>query len=93
MSEPRLIKIYKSRRKLDMYLYVDFRDDLSRVPDTLLQQFGTPEFAFSISLTAERKLARANPAEVLAQIESSGFYLQMPPTDGGVDAEIRRSAH
>ena len=92
MSKKRLIKIYKTRRKQDMYLFVDFQDDLSRVPEALLEQFGTPEFALSITLTVERRLANANAAEVLEQIEAGGYYLQMPPADGGVDAEIRRSA-
>ena len=92
MSETRLVKIYKTRRKRDMYLYVDFRDDLSRVPEALMNEFGAPEFAFSITLTTERKLARADAATVLEQIEIKGYYLQMPPTDGGVEAQIRRSA-
>jgi len=89
---PRLIKVYKTRRKPDMYLYVDFREDLQRVPEALLAQFGTPELALSITLTPTRRLARADAAEVLSGIETAGYYLQMPPPDGGVDAEIKRSA-
>ena len=40
---PRLVKVYKTRRKPDMYLYVDFAEDLGRVPESLLEQFGVPE--------------------------------------------------
>ena len=87
----RLVKVYKTKRKPDMYLYVDFAEDLGRVPDTLLEQFGVPELALSLSLTAGRKLARAEATTVLEAIAESGYFLQMPPTDGGVDAEIDRA--
>lgn len=87
-----MVKVYKSRRKADAYLYVDFKNDLSGVPDALLQQFGEPELALSLNLTATRKLAQADPREVLQQIESQGFYLQLPPPDGGVDAAIQRGS-
>ncbi len=88
MKSERMVKVYKSGRKADTYLYVDFKKDLSGVPDALLQQFGEPELALSLNLTATRKLAQADPQEVLRQIESQGFYLQLPPPDGGVDAAI-----
>ena len=89
-SKARLVKVYKSRRKADMYLYVDFSEDLRRVPDTLLSQFGTPELALSLTLTPARRLAKAEAAAVLGAIDEAGYFLQMPPTDGGVDAEIER---
>lgn len=69
-----------------MYLYVDAESDLSRVPGPLLERFGRPVEALSLLLTADRPLARADAARVLACIEDDGFYLQMPPAvdDGGV---------
>ena len=92
-NEPaRLVKIYKSLRKPDSYLYVDFSEDLSRVPETLLSQFGELELTLSLSLNPSRKLAQADAAEVLSNIEANGYYLQMPPSDGGVDEVIRRAA-
>ncbi len=90
-ASPRLVKVYKTRRKPDMYLYVDFADDLGRVPESLLAQFGTPELALSLSLTPDKKLARAEASDVLEAIVEAGYFLQMPPTDGGVDAEIERT--
>ncbi len=89
--DKRLIKVYKTARKPDMYLYVDFTEDLTRVPDALLEQFGNPELALSLTLTASRKLASADAVAVLEQISTSGYYLQMPPDEGGVDAVIARS--
>lgn len=64
---------------MDMYLYVDAKDDLTPVPDELLSQFGKPVEALSLMLTATRKLARADAARVLERIEEQGFYLQLPP--------------
>lgn len=87
-GEGRLVKVYKTRRKADLYLYVDFREDLSRVPEELLTRFGRPELALSLTLSATRKLARADAAEVLSRIETAGYYVQLPPTEGGVDATI-----
>ena len=91
MTSARLVKVYKTKRKADMYLYVDFAEDLGRVPDSLLERFGRPELALSLSLTTGKKLARAEAKDVLEAINENGYFLQMPPTDGGVDAEIERS--
>ena len=77
----REVRVYRSSRKQEMYLYVDAETDLDRVPEELLRRFGRPIEALSLTLTAERKLARADPARVLECIESDGFYLQMPPVD------------
>ena len=75
----RLVRIYKSPRKQDMYLYVDYTQGLTRVPQALLDRFGEPKEALSLELTPQRSLARANAEQVLNQIESAGYYLQLPP--------------
>lgn len=74
-----LCNIYKSRRKEETYLYVSLKDDLSKVPEVLLETFGRPELVTKLIITAERKLARADVTKVLAAIEEKGFYLQLPP--------------
>jgi uncharacterized protein YcgL (UPF0745 family) len=89
-AKTRLVKVYKTRRKADLYLYVDFSEDLARVPDALLERFGHPELALSLALAPGRTLARVNAAEVLSAISENGYFLQMPPADGGVEAVIRR---
>ena len=81
MSAVKLVKIYKTRRRLDMYLYVDHSEDLARVPADLLERFGTPELAMTLKLTPDRKLARAAAEQVLTALDTQGFYLQMPPPD------------
>lgn len=75
----RHVRVYRSSRKQDMYLYVDAGDDLTAVPEALLTQFGKPVEALSLMLTAERALAHADAARVLESIADQGFYLQLPP--------------
>jgi uncharacterized protein YcgL (UPF0745 family) len=62
-----------------MYLYVDMREDLGRVPAGLLEQFGKPQLSMKMALDSERKLARADIKKVFQEIDEKGFYLQMPP--------------
>jgi len=81
----RVVRVYKSPRRAEMYLYVDFREDLARVPAPLLERFGAPESVLTLKLDAARRLARADAAQVLAQIERVGYYLQMPPPAAGSD--------
>jgi len=69
--------IYRSNRKVDTYLYLADKDDFSILPENLLGVFGVPEFSFSFELTLEKKLARENTSEVLANLESQGYHLQL----------------
>lgn len=75
-----ICSVYRSSLIDEMYLYVDKKNDLARVPETLLASFGKPVLAMTLALYPERKLARAEIAKVLEAIAHNGFYLQMPPT-------------
>jgi uncharacterized protein YcgL (UPF0745 family) len=77
----RICSIYKSPRKNEMYLYVLKGEELSRVPEQLLAAFGPPALAFSMVLTPERSLAREDIHKVLANLDSQGYHLQMPPPE------------
>lgn len=88
--KPRLVQIYRSPRKAEMYLYVDQERALADVPEALLAGFGEPQPVMSLLLGRERKLARADAAQVLAQIEEQGYYLQMPPSAAEVLARKDR---
>jgi hypothetical protein len=74
-----LCNIYKSRRKEETYLYVSLKDNLTRVPEALLETFGRPELVTKLMLSPERKLAQAKADKVIESIEENGFYLQLPP--------------
>ncbi|OMH36232.1 YcgL domain-containing protein [Motiliproteus sp. MSK22-1] len=75
----RICCIYKSAKKDEMYLYVDKREALSRVPEVLLSSFGKPVEVMTLLITPGKKLARVDADKVLEEIEKQGFYLQMPP--------------
>ncbi len=75
-----LCNIYRSSKKEGMYLYVDNKDDLEKVPEELFGVFGKPVFSMSLLITKDKKLARADAAKVLQEIDEKGFYMQMPPS-------------
>ena len=74
-----LVRVYRSPRKPDMYLYVIKARGLADVPEPLLDLFGKPEQVMDMLLTAERRLARVDAKRVLSELESKGYFLQMPP--------------
>lgn len=74
-----LCSVYRGSRVEGMYLYVEKKDELKRVPETLLAGFGKPVLAMTLVLHPGRKLARADVSKVLEEIAQNGFYLQMPP--------------
>lgn len=74
----RLVTVFTGRVE-EMYLYVDRREALERVPPPLLERFGTVREVMTLLLGPERRLARVEAADVLRAIESDGFYLQLPP--------------
>jgi uncharacterized protein YcgL (UPF0745 family) len=75
----RFCSVYKSKKKQEMYLYIDRADELTSLPDALMQIFGQAEHVMDVVLTPEKKLARADANKVLEDIAEKGFYLQMPP--------------
>lgn len=71
--------VYKSPKKAEMYLYVDKRDGLKRVPEALLEMFGEPKQVMILLVTPEKQLARVDADKLLADLKEKGYYLQMPP--------------
>lgn len=79
LSKKMFCAIYKSPKREQTYLYIEKKDDFSRMPVELLQSFGTPQFVMSISLTERERLASADIVVVRAALSEQGFYLQIPP--------------
>ncbi|MCY4045288.1 MAG: YcgL domain-containing protein [Cellvibrionales bacterium] len=84
-----ICSIYKSLQKEGLYLYVDKKEGLNRVPDALKSLFGQEKLAMTMALSADKKLAKASAKEVLDAIEEKGFYLQLPEV---IDDEMRELA-
>jgi uncharacterized protein YcgL (UPF0745 family) len=74
-----ICSIYRCSKKEGMYLYVDKKIGLEKIPEALMRQVGQTELAMTLLIDSNKKLARANAADVLASIDEKGFYLQMPP--------------
>ncbi len=75
----KIISIYRSSRKDEMYLYVEKALQLKKVPAPLMEMFGTAMHIMDMPLKADRKLARVDTARLLADLAEKGYYLQMPP--------------
>ena len=71
--------IYRSTRRDQTYLYVEKRDDFSRVPETLMQSFGQPQLAMILPLDGRKKLVGADLEKVKEALTTQGYYLQLPP--------------
>ncbi|CNK92605.1 YcgL domain-containing protein [Yersinia aldovae] len=74
-----LCAIYRSPKRDQTYLYIEKKDDFSRVPAELLTRFGQPQFAMLLSLNERKTLATADVEKVKNSLVEQGFYLQVPP--------------
>lgn len=74
-----LCAVYKSRKKAETYLFVERREDFSRVPEALMTTFGRPELVLMTKLDPAKPLGLANVSKVMAALTTQGFYLQVPP--------------
>lgn len=74
-----LCAIYRSFKRDNTYLYVEKKDDFSRIPEELLQGFGKPQFSMVLNLGQREKLATADIAKVKQSLVEQGYYLQVPP--------------
>jgi|APSaa5957512535_1039671.scaffolds.fasta_scaffold391138_1 uncharacterized protein len=74
-----ICSIYKSSCTDEMYLYVAKNRGLADVPATLLERFGKPGHVVDMLLGPDKRLARADSARVMQQVEQQGYYLQLPP--------------
>ena len=75
--------IYKGTKRDEMYLYVDREDDFAKVPAALLTAMGELELVMSLELHPGRKLARADVGQVMTDLASRGYFLQLPPPNSG----------
>ena len=73
--------VYRSKKKLNTYLFLPEKDNFSTIPESLQKLFGEAEFSFDFDLQPERKLVLADAKEVIRNISENGFFLQLPPGD------------
>ena len=71
--------VYKSSKKDETYLYLPKKDDFSAVPEALLTTFGKASFVMFLPLDKVEKLAQVDIDKLKSELQSTGFYLQLPP--------------
>ena len=75
-----LVSVYKTAKKEGMYLYVLKSEQMKKVPDGLQALFGQPLHIMDFILSPERKLAHVSTENIIEALHSTGYYLQMPPS-------------
>lgn len=71
--------IYRSTQRDQTYLYVEKKDDFSRVPEALLKSFGKPLLVMLMPLDGRKQLRNADLEKVKSALTEQGYYLQLPP--------------
>ena len=73
--------VFKSLRKSDTYVFVRERDGIERLPAALRATLEPFAFVMDLELRADTRLARTNVDELRERLRSSGFHLQLPPSE------------
>ena len=73
------VKIFRSSKKMDTYIYLPIDADFDDLPEALRKQFGRTVFVMELLLTTSLKLALFDAAMVMQGIAKDGFFLQFPP--------------
>ena len=79
--------VYRSERKNDTYVYMKAGVETTELPESVTQFMGDLTKLLEVDLS-KKKLANANVEQVMAAIETQGFYLQLPPEIDDVMREI-----
>ncbi|WP_404344012.1 YcgL domain-containing protein [Pseudoalteromonas mariniglutinosa] len=86
-----LTAVYKSNKKADTYLFVEKRDDFSKVPEPLIAMFGQPQYVMLINLAKREYLGGADLNTVKQALSNEGFYLQIPPPEENLLDEFKKA--
>lgn len=71
--------VYRSNKKSGLYLYLKEKGNFDEVPESLITLLGDMNFSFEFDLGQNKKLVRAEAAEVLRLMNENGYFLQLPP--------------
>lgn len=73
------VKIFRSSKKMDTYIYLPIDAEFDELPEALRKQFGRTVFVMQLLLTTSLKLALFDASTVMQGIAKDGFFLQFPP--------------
>lgn len=71
--------VYRCGKQDNMYLYLRAGMKVEELPEALRKMTGKLLQVMELKLDASRKLARVEVTKVMQQLDSTGYYLQMPP--------------
>ncbi|RUO37221.1 hypothetical protein CWE13_04450 [Aliidiomarina shirensis] len=74
-----LVRILRSPKKADTYLYLPLKADIAELPEVLQKLFTPEQLVTKLSITPERQLARISGVKLLEHLNTEGYYLQVPP--------------
>ena len=78
---PIMVSTYKSPKKAELYLFIPKEKGLESLADELLVMFGEPEHIIDFDLTPDRKMPRCDATQVYKDLQTKGYFMQMPPTE------------
>ena len=79
--------VYRSERKNETYVYMKAGVEMTELPESVTKFMGDLTQVLEVDLS-KKKLAHADVKQVMAAIETQGFYLQLPPEIDDVMREI-----
>ncbi len=85
-----LTAVYKSKKKADTFLFIEKRDDFSKVPEPLMAMFGQPQYVMIINLAKRTQLGVADLDTLKHSLSDQGYYLQIPPPEENLLSQLRK---
>lgn len=73
--------VFRSSHKNFTYIYLLVGHKFEDLPVALKQVFGKPVFVMNLELTPDRKLAYEDVDQVMHDLTSQGYHLQLPPRE------------
>jgi uncharacterized protein YcgL (UPF0745 family) len=61
-----------------MYIYLETKDDFSKLPEDIYNSLGIIDFTMELELTTDKKLAKENPVTIMENLKTNGFHIQLP---------------
>ena len=85
-----LTAVYKSKKKADTFLFIEKRDDFSKVPEPLMAMFGQPQYVMIINLAKRTQLGVADLDTLKQSLSDQGYYLQITPPEENLLSQLRK---
>lgn len=70
--------IYRCSAKLDMYIYLAEENNFDSIDDSIKKKLGTLDYAMTLEIKNDTKLAKEDPQKIIDNLKSQGFHLQLP---------------